>query len=108
MLLSSIQRHAIISSARRSSRTFPLQRVWRVIHVIEQLHEMAPQLWHHVGRVLDAQPARNVDGQAAHLHVLVIQRHEQRPQAAQRAAVRQRVAADVMLAEAAQATCWPV
>ncbi len=63
-------------------RTFPLPAVGRVLQVSQQLHEVAAQGGHDDGGVETAQAADDLNGQLPHLRVLVVQRHQQRPQAA--------------------------
>lgn len=52
-----------------------------MVHVAEQLHEVAPQRGHDVGGVGGADVPRQLNGQAAHHAALVVERNKERAQA---------------------------
>ena len=62
--------------------TFPMSGIWQVVHVAEQLHEVAPQSRHDVRRIPASQAPHHPYGQSPHHPRLIIQCHKQRPQTA--------------------------
>ena len=62
--------------------TFTMARVWQVVHVTQELHEVPTKSRHHIGRVAACQPAHHLDSQSTHNPGLIIQSNKQRPQAA--------------------------
>lgn len=53
-----------------------------VIHVTQELHEVAAQGGHYISGVAPRQPPHHLDGQTSHYPCLIVQCHKQRPQAA--------------------------
>ncbi len=64
------------------SFTFSVSGIWQVVHVAEQLHEVAPQSRHDVSRIPASQAAHHPYGQSPHHPRLIIQCHKQGPQTA--------------------------
>ena len=62
--------------------TFTIARVWQVVHVAQELHEVPSKGRHDIGRVAACQPAHHLYSQSTHNPSLIIQSHKQRPQAA--------------------------
>ncbi len=56
--------------------------IWQVVHVAEQLHEVAPQSRHDIRRIPASQAPHHPYGQSPHHPRLIIQRHKQGPQTA--------------------------
>lgn len=62
--------------------TFTVAGIWQVVHVTEELHEVAAQGRHYISGVTPRQPPHHLDSQTPHYPRLIIQRHKQGPQAA--------------------------
>lgn len=59
--------------------TFTVAGVRQVVHVTEELHEVAAQGGHDISRVAPRQPPHHLNGQTPHNPGLIIQSHKQRP-----------------------------
>ncbi len=57
--------------------------IWQVVHVAEQLHQVAPQSRHDVRRIPASQAPHHPYGQSPHHPRLIIQCNKQGPQTAQ-------------------------
>ena len=62
--------------------TFTMAGVWQVVHITQELHEMAAQGGHDIGRVAASQATHHLYSQSPHNAGLIVQSHKQGPQAA--------------------------
>lgn len=67
----------------RQYQTFTLARVWKVVKVTQQLHEVAAKCRHDVGRIAPCKASHHLDSQRPHHPSFIIQCNEKRSQTAQ-------------------------
>jgi len=62
--------------------TFSVSGIWQVVHVAQQLHEVAPQSRHDIRRIPASQAPHHPYGQSPYHPGFIIQCHKQGPQTA--------------------------
>lgn len=84
-----LQHPAILCRAVRLVHTFPLPSLWRLLHVPQQLHEVAPQRRHGIRWIAGRHAPNGRNRCGTHLGHLIVEGHNEGTQAAQKACINQ-------------------